>query len=225
MNSCLPIELRNVSKSFGGRVVTRDVSFRLFAGESVSICGVSGVGKTTLLNIASLLEYPDSGDVFWDGEMVSKKCRIDVCRMRGRMFGFIFQDHNLIHELSVMGNVLLPVRVHSRVKKSDVDFANSLLKTLGMGSRHCSSIDVLSAGERQRVALARALIGRPKVILADEPTGNLDEINAYDALTLMLDMCKQNGSSLLFITHNQKLAALTDRKFLCSTSGIAQQEP
>ncbi|MDR2435882.1 MAG: ABC transporter ATP-binding protein [Puniceicoccales bacterium] len=209
-------ELRNVSKSFGGCSVLRDIEFSLIPGESVSICGASGTGKTTLLNVMSLLERPDSGAILWDGKAMLNSRKSSIREARRKMFGFIFQNHNLVYELDAMGNVLLPLRVRKCPSKQDVNFAESLLEMIGMRDKKHSSIDVLSGGERQRVALARALVNRPNVILADEPTGSLDEANAHAAMNLMLDICKQNGSSLLLITHNPKLAGLTDRALILS---------
>ncbi|MDR2720871.1 MAG: ABC transporter ATP-binding protein [Puniceicoccales bacterium] len=210
------VELRNVSKSFGGYSVLRNVEFSLIFGESVSICGASGTGKTTLLNIVSLLERPDSGIVLWDGEVASNNRTSGTLEARRKILGFVFQNHNLIYELNAMENVLLPLRVWKYPSKQDVNFAKSLLEAVGMRDKKYSNIDVLSGGERQRVALARALINKPRVILADEPTGNLDETNARGAVDLMLNICKQNDSSLLLITHNQRLSKLTDRAFILS---------
>jgi lipoprotein-releasing system ATP-binding protein len=216
MNRPPVVELKNVSKSFGGYLVFRGVEFSLISGESVSICGASGTGKTTLLNIISLLERPDSGTVFWNGEAMLDGRGSNVREARRKMFGFVFQNHNLVYELDAMENVLLPLRVWKCPSKQDVNFAESLLEAVDMRDKKHSGIDVLSGGERQRVALARALMNRPKIILADEPTGSLDEVNAHMAMNLMLDIGKQKGSSLLLITHNQRLAGLTDRTFVMS---------
>ncbi|MDR3273883.1 MAG: ABC transporter ATP-binding protein [Puniceicoccales bacterium] len=223
MNRQPIVELRGISKSFKGCSILKDLEFALFPGEAISVCGASGVGKTTLLNIISLLEHPDSGTVLWNGKVVSSKRVKNVCLARCCMFGFVFQNHNLIHELNVLENVLLPLRVRMCLSKKDVNFADLLLKTVGLDRKKYGNIDVLSGGERQRIALARSLIGKPGVILADEPTGNLDETNAYGALNLMMDVCKRNNSSLLLITHNQRLAKLTDKNFVLSNGGLSLQ--
>ncbi|MDR1255641.1 MAG: ATP-binding cassette domain-containing protein [Puniceicoccales bacterium] len=221
MNERPIIELRGVAKSFKGCAVLKNIDFTLLSGQSISICGASGVGKTTLLNVISLLEQPDCGTVLWDGEAASGG---NISPMRRSMFGFIFQNPNLLYELNVMENILLPLRVHGYPAKEDINFADSLLKIMGMGDRKRSSITVLSGGERQRVALIRALINRPPVILADEPTGNLDEGNARSALDLMVGACRQNSNSLLLITHNQRLAGLTDETFVLANGELIPQQ-
>jgi lipoprotein-releasing system ATP-binding protein len=223
MNSQPTIKLRGISKSFGECQILRNVDFDLFENESVSICGASGIGKTTLINTIGLLERPDVGAVIWNGESMANRRSSDICLARRNMFGFIFQNHNLIHELSVLENVLLPLRLYPGGLPGGVKLAYALLGTMGMWNKRHSSIDVLSGGEKQRVALARALINEPRVILADEPTGNLDEVSANGAIHLMLDVCKQNGSSLLLITHNPKLAELTDKTFIFSDHRVIQR--
>lgn len=218
------VELKNVSKSFGKRLILDKICLKLCKSETISVVGDSGTGKTTLLNVLSLLEYPDDGEVFWEGNLASNASTKLISTMRGRRFGYIFQNHNLISELDAWENVLLPLNIRGKPKKSDLASAENLLNRVGLSERKNSRIEYLSGGEKQRVAIVRALINHPQVILADEPTGNLDGRSAYNAVSLMLELCKFTKSSLIFITHNEKLAQLTKKRYVLSDGQLFQQQ-
>ncbi|MDE6432522.1 MAG: ABC transporter ATP-binding protein [Opitutales bacterium] len=218
------IELKNISKCFNDHLVLDGVNLHLSASETISVIGASGTGKTTLLNIISLLESPDEGEVYWENILVSEMSSKLISRLRGQKFGYVFQNHNLVAELSVLENILLPIKVHGVLRKTDIVYAKDLLAKVGLLDRKDSQIEHLSGGEKQRIAIARAIINRPQVILADEPTGNLDEKNARVVIDLMFELCKSTGSSLVLITHNNELARLTDKTYLLCDGHLAQQQ-
>jgi predicted ABC-type transport system involved in lysophospholipase L1 biosynthesis ATPase subunit len=206
------LSAKNLAKSFkSGAVeiaVLRDVSLDVAAGKSVSIRGESGSGKTTLLNILSRMESPDSGTLRWMDRNVEKVRASSLAGYRGRFMGMVFQAYYLVPELDPMDNVLLAAKVAGL--KPDKARAEALLNRVGLAERLHASPLTLSGGERQRVAVARALMNHPQVMLADEPTGNLDEHSGGVVMDLLLSVCAEEGASLVLVTHNKAFAARTN---------------
>jgi len=205
------IELRNISKSYaeperGESVpVLRDISLSIQPGESVAIVGPSGCGKSTLLNILGTLDEPDAGEVLFEGKSLHGASAETLAALRSEKIGFIFQLHHLLPQCTVLENVLVP----TMALKSKVDRtarAHELLKAVGLGHRATYRPAQLSGGERQRVAVVRALINEPRLILADEPTGALDETNAAALTDLLIDLQKKTGVSLVLVTHHRAQA-------------------
>ncbi len=223
MNNNSVITLKNVKKSFDGRIILNKLNLSLHKSDSISIIGASGVGKTTLMNIIGMLEFPDYGEVYWDNLLVSQLTSNAVARIRGETFGFVFQSHSLISELSVLDNILLPTRIARGHKSPDLEFIEFLLERVGLFDYKFSQITKLSGGEKQRVSIVRALVNRPKIILADEPTGNLDESTSASVIELILSLCKEIHSALLLITHNKSLSRLMDKQFVLSNAVLTQQ--
>jgi len=186
--------------------VLRGVDFAVGAGESVSIRGESGCGKSTLLHLLAGLDTPDTGELTWDGRSGATASR------RARFLGMVFQAYYLIPELDARQNVLMAARIAGRLDGEARARANDLLRRVGLSERAHHLPAHLSGGERQRVALARALVNRPRVILADEPTGNLDEATGNAVMDLLLDLCAQEQVALVLVTHNKEHAARTARQ-------------
>lgn len=187
-----------------------DVSLR--AGQSLAIRGESGAGKTTLLYLLSALELPDAGEVFWAGENALARSADWRARRRGALMGFVFQAYYLVPELSALENVLLARRLLGPVREKDRRRAVGLLGRVGLSARANQVPAKLSGGERQRVAVARALMNQPPLILADEPTGNLDERTGEHIMRLLLDLCAEESAALLLVTHNPAFAAEAGRR-------------
>ncbi|MGE9295169.1 MAG: ABC transporter ATP-binding protein [Puniceicoccales bacterium] len=210
------LEARGLSKTF--QTPTRpiqvldqaDVALR--EGESLSIRGESGAGKTTLLYLLSVLETPDSGELYWQGEDALKKSADWRARKRADFMGFVFQAYYLMPELSAIENVLLARRLMGRVRSEDRARASELLERVGLAERAKQIPGKLSGGEKQRVAVARALMNRPPLILADEPTGNLDERTGENIMELLLNLCAEEQTSLILVTHNPAFAERTERQ-------------
>lgn len=194
--------------------VLRGVDLTVTAGESVSIRGESGSGKTTLLNLIAGLERADSGELEWSGTAISRLSNDALARRRSRYLGMVFQSYFLVPELNAVDNVLLAARVARQPLKAARERAADLLNRVGLGERLESSPMALSGGERQRVAVARALINRPGLVLADEPTGNLDERTSEEVLGLLLAVTRDEGAGLVLVTHNPAHARRTDRQTL-----------
>ena len=205
----------NVTKEFPTRgeplVVLRGVSLELAAGENVAIVGPSGSGKSTLLNVIGTLDAPTSGRITLDGEDPAGLDEPALARFRNRNIGFVFQDHHLLPQCSVLENVLVPTIAAGPTRRETFRRAESLLERVGLSKRLEHRPAELSGGERQRVALARALINRPLLVLADEPTGNLDRTTARRVGELLLDLQKQEGSMLILVTHSLPLAERMSR--------------
>jgi lipoprotein-releasing system ATP-binding protein len=208
--------VENVSKEFPTRgdplVVLREVSLELEGGQNVAILGPSGSGKSTLLGIIGTLEPPSSGRVTLDGQDPAELNEPRLAAFRNRQIGFVFQDHYLLPQCSVLENVLVPTVAAGATQRAAFDRALMLLERVGLSPRLEHRPAELSGGERQRVALARALVNRPALLLADEPTGNLDRGTAARIGELLLELQQQEQMMLIVVTHSQRLAALMSRQ-------------
>ena len=222
MSSTPILEARSLSKKFslGGKVleVIRDVSFSIEPASSLSIRGESGCGKTTLLNLLARIEQADSGELLWGGQWM--RCDRPATRTeiatRASFLGVVYQAYYLVPELDVLENVLLSARISGNLNQAITERARQLLDQMGVADKARQIPGKLSGGERQRVAIARALINQPKVLLADEPTGNLDERTGVDVMNLLLRTCSNEGASLVLVTHNPSFAQSTDRQLFLS---------
>lgn len=211
------LELRHLSKSYAnGRQVLHNLSYTFQAGEYVAIMGDSGVGKSTLLNLIAGLDTPDSGDIVVDGTPMASLDDDAATRMRREKFGFIFQAFHVLPHLTLEQNVALPLLLN----RSPMKRAAQMLDAVGLGGRRRDFPRQLSGGELQRVAIARALVHRPRLILADEPTGNLDPDTAHEVLALLRSEIKANGASCLIVTHSHAAAATADRVLSLTKSGL-----
>lgn len=212
------LQISEVRKNFlSGRreiEVLRGVDLRVDRGESISIRGESGSGKTTLLNLIAGLERADSGHLEWSGTAIESLRNDALARRRSRYLGMVFQSYFLVPELNAIDNVVLAARVARQPLKIARERAVALLTRVGLAERLESAPTTLSGGERQRVAVARALINQPALVLADEPTGNLDERSSEEVLSLLLSVARDEGASLVLVTHNPAHAARTDRRTL-----------
>jgi lipoprotein-releasing system ATP-binding protein len=211
------LETREIIKSFpNGRdviEVLQGVTLTLHKGETVAIQGESGCGKTTFLNIISGLETLDSGELLWDGKSIETRSTSSLATLRARQMGLIFQAYYLLPELNVLDNVILSTRLLKVPKSQERSRARELLIRVGLKDRMHFSVEKLSGGERQRVAIARALMNRPNLILADEPTGNLDEQTGNSVIELLLTIAREEGASLILVTHNSAHARKTDVRY------------
>ena len=205
------IEVKNIRKSFGSLEVLKGVDLTVEKGEIVSIIGKSGAGKTTLLQIMGTLDTPDSGSVVIDGIDVFALKEQQLADFRNRHIGFIFQFHQLLPEFTTLENVMMPALIARMDEKEAEQRAVQLLTELGMAERLTHKPNQLSGGEKQRVAAARAMMMSPNVILADEPSGSLDESNKKELHKLLLQMREQYGQTIIIVTHDKDLAEISDR--------------
>jgi lipoprotein-releasing system ATP-binding protein len=209
--------VESVTKEFATRtdplIVLRNATFRLAAGENVAILGPSGSGKSTLLHILGTLDRPTTGTVELDGENPFGLDERQLARFRNRHIGFVFQDHHLLPQLSAFENVLVPTVADGRTDRSLVQRAQELLDRVGLADRMDHRPAELSGGERQRVGVARALIHQPKLLLADEPTGNLDRLSAASVGQLLVQLQEQEKAMLVIVTHSPELAALLQQRY------------
>ncbi|MEO6992801.1 MAG: ABC transporter ATP-binding protein [Lacunisphaera sp.] len=192
--------------------VLQGVDFSVASGESVSIRGESGSGKSTLLNILAGLDRPDAGELFWHGEAAHRLSLGELTQRRGLFLGMVFQAYYLIPEIDALANVLMSARLVGRIGPTERERASALLQRVGLGERGHHLPSHLSGGERQRVAVARALMNRPKLILADEPTGNLDERTGDEVIHLLLEVCAEEKTAIVLVTHNPVHAKKTARQ-------------
>jgi len=206
------IKANKINFSYGNLKVLKELDFEIEKGEFVSIIGASGSGKTTLLQILGTLENTDSGEIIIDEKSVQKLSAKKLAIFRNQRIGFIFQFHNLLAEFSALENVCLPAYIAGVSKKQAEKKGKEILNMLGLRDRITHKSDQLSGGEQQRVAVARALINSPAVILADEPSGNLDSKNAKDLHKLLLKLNQEKGQTIIIVTHNNELANMANRK-------------
>jgi len=214
------LEIESLSKQFNGRSVLQDVSLRLQAGDYVAIVGESGVGKSTLLNLVAGLDRPDSGRLLLDGIDYAQLGEDALTRLRRDKLGFVFQAFHVLPHLTVRQNVALPLWLQGLHGSAADDPAQQLLEAVGLGERAASWPRELSGGELQRVAIARALIHRPRLVLADEPTGNLDPGNGKKVLDLLGERIREAGAIGILVTHSQEAAATADRILHLTASGL-----
>ncbi|MFB1003219.1 MAG: ABC transporter ATP-binding protein [Bacteroidia bacterium] len=201
----------NLSKSYGDLQVLQSVDVAIKQGEIVSITGPSGAGKSTLLQLLGTLDAPKGGSVSYNDIDVSALKPSDMAKFRNENIGFIFQFHHLLPEFTALENVCMPAFIKNVSKKNAAIRATELLGTLGLSDRLHHKPNELSGGEQQRVAVARALMNNPKVIFADEPSGNLDTENANELHHLFLKLRDDYGQTFVIVTHNEELAAMADR--------------
>jgi lipoprotein-releasing system ATP-binding protein len=202
-----------VEKSYGQLKVLKGIDLQVQPGEIVAIVGASGAGKSTLLHILGTLDQPDAGKIFIHDEDVFAKNQRSLALFRNKKIGFVFQFHNLLPEFSALENVMIPGLIGNSISDKEVkERAMKLLDMLGLGNRLEHKPSELSGGEQQRTAVARALINSPDLILADEPSGNLDSRNAIDLHNLFFQLRKDFGHTFIIVTHNEELAKMADRE-------------
>lgn len=202
---------KNIYKNYGALPVLKGVDIEINKGEIISIAGSSGAGKSTLLHILGTLDYADKGEIFLENERVDKLKGKKLAAFRNTHIGFVFQFHHLLPEFTALENVCIPGWIAGRKRKEVMEQAESLLTILGLNDRGEHKPNELSGGEQQRVAVARALINNPSIVMADEPTGNLDSSNAKELHNLFIDLRDRFQQTFLIVTHNEELAQMSDR--------------
>jgi predicted ABC-type transport system involved in lysophospholipase L1 biosynthesis ATPase subunit len=210
----------SLDKSFkapGGRLpVLTDISLTIEPGTLASIRGTSGAGKTTLLQLLGGLDRPDSGELYWNGERMTGRGNAFLARRRALWLGYVFQSYHLVPELTAVENVVLAARIAGRSAREATPAAHALLERVGLADRFHHLPGKLSGGECQRIAIARALVNKPRLVLADEPTGNLDERTGEEIMELLLNLARTEGVALVLVTHNVAFAARANQKFILS---------
>lgn len=214
------IRLVNICKSYNNVTVLRDINLHIEAQEFVAVTGSSGAGKTTLLNLISTLDGVSSGEIFFEGERIDNIAQSKASNLRLESFGFVFQKYYLIATLNIYDNIVLPVVMNKG--KIDKEYFDNLVNWLGIGELLLKMPGELSGGEQQRVAIARALIHKPKVIFADEPTGNLDSTNGKMVFDLLLRCVEKYGQTVVFVTHNEQFASMVQRKIVLKDGEIIE---
>jgi lipoprotein-releasing system ATP-binding protein len=221
------VEVVDVTKVFehGGRnlEVLRGITFTLEAGEMAAIVGASGVGKSTLLHILGTLDLPSSGQLKFGGLDVTKLGSSALADFRNKKIGFVFQFHHLLPEFTALENVMMPCLIQRLDRREAEARAAGILKRVGLGQRLTHKPGELSGGEQQRVALARAMVMEPAVLLADEPTGNLDSHTGAEIHALLVELNRERGSTMLIVTHNPDLAALMPRTLRMLDGGLVDE--
>ena len=224
-NSKTLLELKNVSKSYFSNddlfYALKDVSLKINQGEFVSITGPSGSGKSTLMHIVGLLDNPTSGEIFLEGQEISKFKEHQLAQVRNITLGFVFQQFNLLPKTSALENVILPLLYSDVPKKDRVGLGIQMLEKVGLGDKLKNTPAQLSGGQQQRVAIARALINNPKIILADEPTGNLDSKSGASIMELFHHLHDQEKRTIVFVTHDLDLAKQAKRIIIIKDGKIA----
>ncbi len=209
------IKCKNIRYSYhdGDREtpILSNLNFEVSQGESIAILGQSGCGKSTLLNLIGGIDKPSSGEVYIGNNDLATLNEEKITELRAKSLGFVYQFHHLLKDFSAIENIAMPLLIQGINKKTCIKKASQITKTIGLEHRENHLPSELSGGERQRVAIARAIISNPSCLLADEPTGNLDAKNASSVLELLINLNQQHGSSLIIVTHDEKIATKMDR--------------
>jgi len=210
------ISIKNLSKTFKGKDFTFDIlkniNFNINKAESLAIVGESGIGKSTLLHILGTLDFPDSGSIFFENEDIFLFDKVKLAEFRNKHIGFVFQFHHLLAEFTAAENIMMPCLMYGMKKEKAKEKAEALLVKVGLQDRRNNIAAELSGGEQQRVALARAIIMEPKILLADEPTGNLDEKNSAKIHNLLFQLNKELNMTMAIVTHNLELAGYMQKR-------------
>ncbi|WP_342083180.1 ABC transporter ATP-binding protein [Dyadobacter sp. OTU695] len=212
-----------IRRTYGSLQVLKGIDLEVKKGEVVAIVGPSGAGKSTFLHILGTLDRPEQGEVFIEGINVFTQKDKELARFRNEKIGFIFQFHNLLAEFTALENVCMPGYINGNMNEKDIQQrAKELLELLGLGGRMDHLPSQLSGGEQQRVAVARALLNRPAIVLADEPSGNLDSHNALDLHQLFFKLREETGQTFIIVTHNEELAEMADRRLIMQDGLMVQ---
>ncbi|MCJ8165927.1 ABC transporter ATP-binding protein [Pontibacter sp. E15-1] len=219
------LQVSNIHKKYGSLEVLKGIDLFIAAGEVVSIVGASGAGKSTLLHILGTLDTTDTGEVHFDGKNIAKMNATEMARFRNRHIGFIFQFHNLLPEFTALENACLPGFLAGRPEKEVREQAAQLLDMLGLSHRLNHKPSEMSGGEQQRTAVARALINSPRIIFADEPSGNLDSQNAQELHDIFFRLRAEFNQTFVIVTHNEQLAGMADRTLVMKDGMIVPDLP
>jgi len=219
------LQVSNIHKKYGSLPVLKGIDLSIAAGEVVSIVGASGAGKSTLLHILGTLDTADSGEVMFDNRNIARMNGSEMARFRNRHIGFIFQFHNLLPEFTALENACLPGFLADRPEQEVKERATQLLEMLNLSHRLHHKPSEMSGGEQQRTAVARALINGPRIIFADEPSGNLDSKNAQELHDIFFRLRKEFNQTFVIVTHNEQLAAMADRTLVMKDGMIVQELP
>lgn len=217
MNNPIPVlELKGIQRFFGKKEtqvrVLNDVNLKIYSGELVALIGPSGSGKSTLLHLAGLLDTPNNGEIYLDGRLIDARKDTVRTQLRRHFIGFVYQFHLLLPDFNALENVVMPQLIAGKRREDALKRARYLLHEVGLEHRLEHRAGALSGGEQQRVAIARALANEPRLLLADEPTGNLDPLTAGEVFETFLKLVRQTGLSAIIATHNPELAARMDRQ-------------
>ena len=218
--------LKDLSKSFlldqsESRInVLNSINLSIETGTTVALTGPSGSGKSTLLNLISGIEDASSGSIIINDQMINDLSQNELCNFRNQNIGMIFQFFNLINDLTVIENISLPLLMRGINKKTILKTVDSLIDSIGLTDRASYTTNLLSGGEAQRVAIARALVTKPSIILADEPTGNLDKRNTTNIINILIQLCKENRSTLIMVTHDNDLLTKFDKTYTIESGKI-----
>ena len=220
------VQAKNISKSYtssGSKIeILNEVDLNLYAGETVAIVGASGIGKSTLLQILGTLDHPDSGNLWFQGKNIFKLTPLQLANFRNTSVGFVFQFHHLLPEFSTLENTMMPALIKNMTASKARYLSETILIRVGLRHRLHHRVTKLSGGEQQRVALARALVLKPALLLADEPTGNLDKKNSEQIHSLLMELNQELNMTLVVVTHNMNLASYMTRRITIADGKLVE---